>query len=147
MEQIEDISFKKKNIYLMVLWSIITLGVYIGYWFLKKKNTLKIIDKAHHVPYRWWKIFTVFLSLSLLLNFIDIFIFTPYGRVVVESVDTIITHFFMGLLYYSVFRISELLEREYEELHIKRIWLVLFHIWYVQFKINELHKSTEVNYQ
>jgi len=41
-------------------------------------------------------------------------------------------------LYYSTFRLKELLEEEVEEEIFSPVLLVLFHIWYLQYKINRL---------
>ena len=50
----------------------------------------------------------------------------------------IVSFYFLGLLYYSLFRMKELLEERYEDISLNPWLLVLFHVWYLQFKINRL---------
>ncbi|SEU05298.1 protein of unknown function [Salinibacillus kushneri] len=139
--QMEKVVFKYSGTFLVVLLSILTLGIYIGYWFLNRKEAIQSISRKNEVPFRWWMVFTVFLSLSFLLFFVETYLFTPYGRVIIESVQIILVYYFLGLLYYSVFRIKERIENHYEAVQMNRILLFLFHIWYLQYKINQLHKE------
>lgn len=57
---------------------------------------------------------------------------------VFDSVDMIISSYFLAILYFSVFRTKELLEGYVDEPIFKSWLLVLFHIWYVQYKINRI---------
>ncbi|GAA0497278.1 hypothetical protein GCM10008986_25310 [Salinibacillus aidingensis] len=136
-----QIPFKYSRTLVVVLLSFLTLGMYIAYWFLTRKEAIQTIAGKNRALFRWWIFFMIFLSLSFILFFADAYLFTPYGRVVMESVNVILVYYFLGLLYYSVFRITEQLEDYYEELRISRVLLFFFHFWYLQFKINQLHKE------
>ncbi|RCW65833.1 hypothetical protein [Saliterribacillus persicus] len=130
--------FKKRNIFLSVLLSIVTLGGYIGIWFLRRKVVFKQLTTNSEVPYKWWVVVTVYLFLSLTITFIGEVFFTLYGLYILDSIDLILAFYFLGLLYYSVFRVKELLEKEFEDININKYLVFIFHIWYLQFKMNKL---------
>ena len=130
--------FKKINVGLVILLTIITLGVYTGYWFLKERKTLKNIDTRKVIPIKLWWLFTVLLVISFLNNFFGVVFLTPYGLALFNSFDMIFSFYFLGLLYYSLFRMKELLEERYEDISFNPWLLVLFNVWYLQFKINRL---------
>jgi hypothetical protein len=129
---------RKVNVSLVVILTILTLGTYIGYWFLKSKDALKVLDKRKVISIRLWWVLTILLIGSFLYNFLGVFILTPYGNAIFNSFDVIFSFYYLGFLYYSVFRMKELLEERYEDVIFSHWLLVLFHVWYLQFKINRL---------
>jgi purine-cytosine permease-like protein len=135
-------SLKKVNVALVILLSILTMGVYLGYWILNRRKSIEAISEHNFIPFKWWWACTIYLIVSLLYKIIGIFILTAYGMAVFDSVDIILSFYFLGLLYYSVFRIKELLENIFCEDTFKPWLLVLFHIWYLQYKINRLEGMT-----
>lgn len=139
-----EMGFRKRNISLVVLLTIVTLGIYLGYWFLKERQTLKSIDSKRVIPIRLWWAATIFLSASFFYNTIGSAFLTPYGKAVFNSVDIIITFYYVGLLYYSVFRIKDLIEEYYQEEMIRPWLLILFNVWYLQYKINRLNGEPEM---
>jgi hypothetical protein len=139
-----ELGFKKRNVGLMVLFTFLTMGIYLGYWFLKEKNTLESLDGKRIIPMRLWVAATVFLSISFFYNFIGAAFFTPYGKALFDSIDIIFTFYYLGLLYYSVFRIRDMIEDLYNEVIFKPWLLVLFNVWYLQYKINRLNEEQEI---
>lgn len=133
--------FKRVNLTVVIIMSIVTLGVYLGYWFLKERNTLKEIEKGKIIPIRLWWLFTILLALSFVYHFLGSILLTPYGDAVFTSFDMIMSFYFLGLLYYSVFRMRDILQEEYEDVTFNPWLLVLFHVWYLQFKLNRLEGS------
>lgn len=134
-------TLKRRNIILVILLSIITLGVYVGYWFISSRKNLHHIDKKNHIPFKWWNVATVYLIFSLIFSILGEFFLSIVGLFMFTSVDLIFTYFFLGLLYYSVFRMKESLEEVYDEVEMNRFLLFIFHIWYIQYKINKTVKS------
>ncbi|MFB4169303.1 hypothetical protein [Virgibacillus sp. JSM 102003] len=140
-------SLKKKNIGLVILLSIITVGIYIGYWFLSSKSAFQIIDKKNFIPYKWWIVATIYLSISVIFSIIGEFVFSMVGLYMLDSIDLILSYFFLGLLYYSIFRMKESLEEGFDEIEINKYMLFFFHIWYIQYKINNITKNDGVPYE
>lgn len=130
--------FKKKNVALVIFLSIITVGIYIGYWFLSSRSSIQLMDEKKLIPFKWWIVATVYLSLSLIISIIGEFVLSILGLYMLDSIDLILTYFFLGLLYYSIFRMKELLEEVDDELEINKYILFFFHIWYLQYKINKM---------
>lgn len=139
-----ELGFKKRNVGLMVLFTFLTMGIYLGYWFLKEKNTLESLDEKRIIPMRLWVAATVFLTISFFYHFIGAAFFTPYGKALFNSIDIIFTFYYLGLLYYSVFRIRDMIEDLYNEDIFKPWLLVLFNVWYLQYKINRLNEEQEI---
>ncbi|HLR07656.1 MAG TPA: hypothetical protein VK136_00110 [Bacillota bacterium] len=133
--------FKKKNIGLVILLSIVTLGVYIGYWFISLRSSFQLVDKKNNIPFKWWIAATIYLSVSIVFSIIGEFVFSIVGLYMLDSIDLILTYFFLGLLYYSLFRMKESLEEVYAEADVNKYLLFFFHIWYIQYKINKIVES------
>ncbi len=77
-------------------------------------------------------------SVTFLYRFFNTLFLTEYGIAIFDSIETIFTFIGLGLLYFSVFRAKEAIEHEFQE-EIYNPWLLfLFHIWYLQYKINRL---------
>lgn len=137
-------TFKKRNLALVILLTIVTLGIYIGYWFLSLRSSFHLNDKENNIPFRWWVVATVYLSLSVLFGIVGEFILTIFGLYMLDSIDLIFTYFFLGLLYYSIFRMKESLEECFVELDINKYLLFFFHIWYIQYKLNQIGEDKGV---
>lgn len=134
----EQITLKKTSVWFVVVLSVLTLGIYIGYWFLTRKAQFDSINTKNYIPKKWWIFATFYLSLSFLFNFLGAALLTEYGLAYFTSIDVILSTYFLALLYYSVFRAKELLEQYQDEIQFSSIWTVLFHIWYLQYKINKI---------
>ena len=126
---------KKIPVWLMVLLSIISLGFYMGLWVLNRKEDMKELRKSHHIPFLLWTVATILLCVFAFLTIFNKFIFTEIGYLYVESFDTIFAFFFIGLLYYSTFRIREIIEGV-SSISYNKYLLFFFHIFYIQYKVN-----------
>lgn len=138
----KKVTIKNVNVAVMVLLTIITSGAYIGYWFISRKKTLNNHFPDNHIPFRWWVFFTVFLVLFFLNAIAGSIVFTPIELMNIEIADIIFTFYFLGILYYSLFRIQEQIEDFYEEKIFNRWLLFFFHLWYMQYKMNVLQRQT-----
>ena len=61
---------------------------------------------------------------------------SDYGKEIINSYETIFNYLFVGLHYYSIFRIKEIME-EYFDMELNIFLLFFFHIFYIQYKINQ----------
>lgn len=138
----KKVTIKNVNVAVMVLLTIITSGAYIGYWFISRKKKLNNHFPDNHIPFRWWVFFTVFLVLFFLNAIAGSIVFTPIELMNIEIADIIFTFYFLGILYYSLFRIQEQIEDFYEEKIFNRWLLFFFHLWYMQYKMNVLQRQT-----
>ncbi len=134
-KQSEQPLLKKVPIWLMILLSVLSLGFYLGFWLLNRKKDLNVLQPNHHIPFTLWTISTVLLIVFFFLNTFNHFIFSNIGYLYVESIDTIFTFFFVGLLYYSAFRIREIIEGT-STITFNKYLLFFFHIFYIQYKVN-----------
>src|SRR5690625_4149322 len=137
------IELPRRNIALVIVLSLVTFATYIGFWFLKRKDVFNDFGK-HYVPFRLWLVATIFLIISFAHFLLGNFIFTPFGLVYIESYNIILTYLFIALLYYSIFRIKDVLEREFHNLELNKYLVFFFHIWYIQYKINQMHDYDEM---
>ena len=136
--KIEESSFdyKKLNLLWMILLTFFTLGAYIGVWFLKNKKNIVNTTVKHGIHFGLWTFFTV-LSFSFL--FISLFggvVLSDYGEEIINSYETIFNYLFVGLHYYSIFRMKEMME-EHFDMDMNVYFLFFFHIFYIQYKINQ----------
>lgn len=122
----------------MVIFSLLTFGVYNAYWFISRKRSFKKLETNDWIPYKWWIFMLIFLIISLIYSVFGEFVFTEFGIAVLDSFDLILSFYFVGCLYYSVFRAKEMIENHLDE-DIYHPWLLFFfNIWYLQYKINRL---------
>ena len=128
--------FKKLNVLWMILMTFLTLGAYIGVWFLKnKKNILKVSAK-HGIHFELWIFFTVISFIFLFISLFGGVVLSDYGEEIINSYETIFNYLFVGLHYYSIFRMKEMIE-EYLDIDMNIYFLFFFHIFYIQYKINQ----------
>ena len=126
---------KKINVFLMVILSFITMGTYIGYWFVKRSKDIERLELNHHMSFGTWKLFT---GISLVLLLIQLFggmILSEVGLLTIDSINMMFSFLFVGILYYSIFRIKEVIE-ENSEIEFNKYALFFMHIYYVQYKLN-----------
>ncbi len=145
--KIEESSFdfKKLNLLWMILLTFFTLGAYIGIWFIKNKKNIVNMSTKHGIHFGIWTLFTV-ISFSFL--FISLFggvVLSDYGEEIISSYETIFNYLFIGLHYYSVFRMKEMLE-EHFDIDMSIYFLFFFHIFYIQHKINQNQQSFRKEY-
>ena len=131
-----QLDFRKTNLMLMILWSFLTLGAYIGVWFLKQRDTIQQFPAKLGIHFGLWRFFTITSFVFLLLKIFGGIILSEYGIDNIQSYETIFNFFFIGLLYYSIFRLKEGLEDEYG-ISLNFYLLVFFHIFYIQYKLNQ----------
>jgi hypothetical protein len=59
------------------------------------------------------------------------------GQNLMDSISWIVTFWGFGILYYSTFRIVEAVEEKMGKRVFNRFFVLLFHIWYIQFVLNK----------
>ncbi|MEO4054205.1 hypothetical protein [Solibacillus sp. CAU 1738] len=128
--------FKKSNLFLLFVLSFITFGAYIGIWFLKNKNTMQNMSSKTTIHFGLWKWFTIVSFLFLFIHFFGEMVFSDYGMANIKSYEIIFSFFFVGLLYYSIFRLREFFEVTYA-IELNKYLIFFLHIFYIQYKINE----------
>lgn len=134
-EQIEEGPLKKVNLFLLIFLSIITLGAYIGVWFLRQREEINQLSRKNGIHFGLWRWFVAISFTFLFIRFFGATILSDYGMAYMLSFDTIFSYLFIGLLYYSIFRLKDLLEFE-DGLELNNYLLFFLHIFYIQFKIN-----------
>lgn len=133
--------FKKSYVLLMIVWSILTMGAYIGLWFVQRRKDIERIEGDHHVAFGLWKAFTVVSFIFLFIQLFGGMILSDVGLLTIDSFDMMFSFLFIGLLYYSIFRVREVLE-DHLGLELNPYALFFLHIFYIQYKANKRGVST-----
>ena len=131
-----DLTFKKTNTALAVVLTNVTFGVYVPYWFISRRDSISQLGKVQ-VNYNWLKFLFVMYAFLAFYFVIGGAFLTEMGMDFVETLNVIITFIGLGITYYSVFRVAEAIENKTGDKVFNRVLLILFHIWYLQFKINK----------
>ncbi len=137
-----SIDFKKFNLFILILLSFITLGAYIGVWFLRNKDRIKNFACKPNIHFGLWRLFTVVSFVFLFIQWFGNMVLSDYGIANLESYEVIFNYCFIGLLYYSIFRLKESFEEEHD-LQLNKYLLFIFHIFYIQFKLNQIHSTSK----
>lgn len=135
------IGFKKSYVAMMVVWSLVTMGAYIGLWFIHRRKDIEKIEGNHNLSFGLWKVFTIISFTFLFIQLFGGMILSEVGLLTIDSFDMMFSFFFVGLLYYSIFRVKEVLE-ENTDMDFNVYALFFFHIFYIQYKTNKYYIST-----
>jgi len=135
------LDFRKVNLVLMIFFSFITLGAYIGIWFLKQREMVEQFPAKLGIHFGLWKLSTIASFGFLFIQIFGGMILSDYGLDNFQSYETIFNFFFVGLLYYSIIRLKEGLENEFD-FTFNFYLVVLFHIFYIQFKLNQSYSAS-----
>lgn len=131
-----DLTFKKTNTALAVLLTNVTFGAYVPYWFISRRNSIDRLGKVP-VSFNWLKFLFVIYAFLAFYFIIGGAFLTEMGQDFVDTFNIIITFIGLGITYYSVFRVAEAIEEKTGDEVFNRVLLILFHIWYLQYKINK----------
>jgi len=93
IEKNEMIYMKKTNVFFVVFLSVLTLGIYIGYWFLSRKKDIIRLREQNYIPFKWWWVFIIFLVVSFIYQFLGAAFLTDLGLNFFDSLDTICSFF------------------------------------------------------
>lgn len=140
-------SFKKVHPAVSIVLTNITLGAYVPFWFLSRRKSVEQLFKTN-INYKSLYILLFLYIFMALYYFMGKALFTELGANLVETINLWITFIGLGITYYSVFRFAEAVEQELEDIQFNKTLLLLFHIWYLQFKINKFpNKPNAINYK
>jgi hypothetical protein len=130
-------SFKKVHPAIAIVLTNITLGAYVPFWFLSRRKSVEQLFKTN-INYKSLYILLFLYIFMALYYFMGKALFTELGANLVETINLWITFIGLGITYYSVFRFAEAIEQELDDIQFNKTLLILFHIWYLQFKINKI---------
>lgn len=132
----KEITFKKTHPSFSFLLTNLTLGAYVPYWFLSRRDSIEQLGKVE----LHFKLLKILCALYIGLAFYYIVggaFFTEEGAAFIETMNIWITFMGLGITYYSVFRVAEAIEKNMDKKIFNRWLLVFFHIWYLQYKNNK----------
>ncbi|WP_060206643.1 DUF4234 domain-containing protein [Sporosarcina koreensis] len=132
-----ELTFKKTNTALAVVLTNVTFGIYLPYWFISRRDSISQLGKVQ-LSYNWLKFLFVMYAFLAFYFVIGGAFLTEMGVDFMDTFNIIITFIGLGITYYSVFRVAEAIEEKNGENIFNRVLLILFHIWYLQYKINRL---------
>lgn len=131
-----EITFKKTHPLFSFLLTNLTLGAYVPYWFLSRRDSIEQLGKVE-LHFKLLKLlFALYIGLAFYYIIGGAF-FTEEGAAFMDTVNIWITFMGLGITYYSIFRVAEAIEMNTDMKVFNRWLLVLFHIWYLQYKINK----------
>ncbi|PUB16776.1 hypothetical protein [Paenisporosarcina sp. OV554] len=130
-----EYKFKQSNPGILFLLSNLTLGAYVPYWFISRKNPLQYLTSKLNFS-------TLYIMLGLYIFFLAYYVIggvflNELGQNLMDSISWIVTFWGFGILYYSTFRIVEAVEENMGERVFNRFFVLLLHIWYIQFVLNK----------
>lgn len=132
----KEITFKKTHPSLSFILTNLTFGAYVPYWFLSRRDSIEQLGKVE----LHFKLLRMFFVLYIGLAFYYIIggaFFTEEGAAFIDTMNIWVSFIGLGITYYSVFRVAEAIEKNMDAKMFNRWLLVLFHIWYLQYKINK----------
>lgn len=149
MENLEKQSSIHDKITFMILFSILTLGMYIPFWIYKKRNFFnnlnsnnKISNSNTNLLLSIFAIHTIVVVLTSFFNSNAIFGSGTYDNLIfIQDLFLLLSIIF---LLYVCFKMSRIINDHFNVRN-SVIGIILFTVFYFQYKINILTKSNEIN--
>ena len=137
---------KEKNIILVIVLIIVTLGIYYPVWFLKQKeaiNNLKSKEKLTDTPLL---ITLVLYSFSAIIFFYQIPNYDVEIIGALDIIDAIISLTGAIIMIFMSFKVRRIFDQYYnialkKNIKLSKVWTFFLGIIYLQYKINRILES------
>lgn len=126
---------KRENIFLLIVYSTLSFGLFVPYWFIKK-------DIKFNAKLNVWIILLIFFLSCIHVGFIDIFSSSSSSNKVVLMIL-----YWVGQIGYSVcflvciFSLRKQIMEKFKGIDINSVWTFFIGIWHVQFSLNQYIKK------
>ena len=128
---------KRENIFLLIVYSILSLGLNVPYWFIKK-------DIKFNAKLNVWIILLIFFLSCIHVGLIDLFSSSSRSNKVI-----VLILYWVGQVGYSVcflvciFSLRKQIMEKFRGIEISSVWTFFLGIWHVQFSLNQYIKKHE----
>ena len=130
-----DTQLEKKNVLLMIFLTIITYGIYIPVWFLKRKNAFNNLnskEKISNGPIIF--VLVIFVISAILLIPSVLFMETEIGTMV-DGIDSIINLVGGITILVMSFKVRRIMNEHYKT-KLSGVATLFFTFLYLQYKVN-----------
>lgn len=136
----DDSSFKRVPVFLTVIFSLVTAGIYIPCWFLSRRKLLNQTYSSEAISIVPPVIILMLYSFAI-AAFIPVQLFgTIWGLAFYNYFNTVITYLGIAVILYLSFQTRSLLNGLFEKKKFSALCTFLFNIWYLQYKMNRCTK-------
>ena len=146
---------EKKSVFLLIILTIITFGIYQVVWYLKRSNELNNLNTPKKLSRRI--AISYLIGLGLLDVLVTISILTtdpnaPLGNLstsewAITIAGTVILIYLVIVSFFLAFRsrtiINQALERKGVTRKVSGLFTFFFHVFYLQYEINRTLENTE----
>ena len=154
--------FKKVNIALMVLLTLITFGIYNAYWYLSRKNDINKLSSSNKVSSGFFIFAIVLQSISLILSLLSGFLegigesLNQYAILLLarqmKSFDPYINIILFIIFVFSAFKVKRIFQDHLSDITgspypFSALATFFFQIWYLQYKVNRLSEMPDIPMQ
>lgn len=142
---------EKTSVFLLILYYILTLGIYSGIWYIKKAKELNSLKTQKKIKSSQPIILTVLISLvtlSFLINYILLDAILKIGPNGI--LDLVMVLSFLISIYYFIkiaFRTREIINQALFNKHIdkeiSKFFTLIYNYFYLQYEINRIIEDKE----
>lgn len=128
---------QRENIFPLIVYSIISFGLYVPYWFIKK-------DIKFNAKLNVWIILLIFFLSCIHVGLIDIFSPSSHSNKIILTIL-----YWLGQIGYFVcflvciFSLRKKITEKLAGIKINPVWTFFVGIWHVQFSMNQYIKKHE----
>ena len=142
----EEKTFKKISIWLMLVLSLITLGIYVPIWFLRRRDALNKLSSSEKLGSSGAIFVLVIFCISVLFFPVQLLSTDQSIISALDAVDRLINLVGGIILLVLAFTVRRILDDHYNEhigmdLPFSKVWTFLFTFLYLQYKMNRLPVS------
>lgn len=135
----ESPEFKRTSVLLTIILSLVTMGIYMPYWFITRRKELNKTESSTKISFEFPLSVLVLYSFSALIYILSFIIPFSLGFwEVMDSLDNIITYYGIAVIIFLSFYSIRILKDHYPSMKYSKLATFFFTIWYVQYKINKL---------
>ncbi len=123
------------SVWAFVLMTVVTLGFYTPYWWLKRLEAFHSLDTNQQLPPQ-----SIFIgaAAALMASWVLIFAAPATGVDIVLDLAVGIFYVYVALRGKGILQ-DHLAAKGVREIEFNGLWTFLFQHWYLQYKINQIH--------
>lgn len=120
-----------------VILSICSLGMYLPYWFLVRRNWFNQLTNEHHISLIT-PVVLFFLYSLVAFSFVPVHLFlSGFLLAFMQYIDLVITYVGLSLTLYLAFQVRLILNTYDQNKEISLVLTLFFHVWYLQYIMNK----------
>jgi hypothetical protein len=133
-EQMANYTFKRTSVAFTVVMTVITLGIYMPYWYLSRRKAIHQLAGKEVLPIVLLWIALGLYSISFGISVLTLFSAT-FADIFSDS-DRMMGYLGLAIIIFLSLKTRAVFQQHFRQSNINPVLTVLLTIWYMQYKVN-----------